>query len=400
MAKKSMTAGKTATKLVCPVCGAEFAIADHEHEAHGIVLGKDSGLGTIYMPLDKPGKNSKVNDRMQQLADKGIDTSAFFSMQINGKEELVKQSGNGISIVNEEVFDKILGSGTIRGKHLFKQHVMAQMLKYLTVRYYTNNETGFVKDKNGNYDLSGYQSHMLARGYEDTWKVLVGMLERQDAMYRNGDMKCFKEDNLWYNKVLVLKMFDDYHTQLRAIFDNARRRKCRGKEYIKFQHAGRLVPGITYAGVFIKDTHKIFVALENWRKKIVISHTPNSLYNVVREFNTVRPMLHLKRSEFAYDTKTGKIKFVEPKQCKAWQNAYKGYGAYFTMQNMILFHDCYIWEGDTHYTTERSIEKLNELAQKYMYDGYAMLGALRQFILDNKFDIEAKQAEWRAKYRK
>lgn len=399
MANKNQTAGKTATKLVCPVCGAEFAIADHEHKAHGIVLGKDSGLGTIYMPLDKPGKQSKVNDRMQQLADKGIDTSSFFSMHINGKEELIKQSGNGISIVNEEVFDKILGSGTIRGKHLFKQHVMAQMLKYLVV-HDKNNYSELVKDSAGNYDLSGYQEHMIARGYEDTWKVLVGMLERQAAMFRNGDTKCLKEDNMWYNKPLVLTMFDDYVSQLHDIFVNARRRKCRGKEYIKFQFAARLVPGITHAGVFTKDAHKIFEALERWRKTIERANTPERLYNAVRDFNNVRPELHLKKGEFAYDKEKKELKFVEVKQCKAWQNAYKGYGAYFTMQNMILFHGCYIWDGETHYTTDGSIEKLNELAQKYKHDGYAMLGALRQFILDNKFDIAAKQAEWRAKYRK
>ena len=35
------------TQVVCPKCGAEFAIAEKTHVTIGIAIGKDAGLGTI-----------------------------------------------------------------------------------------------------------------------------------------------------------------------------------------------------------------------------------------------------------------------------------------------------------------------------------------------------------------
>jgi transcription elongation factor Elf1 len=61
------------TKVMCPVCGAEFDIlAQHEHTVkNAVAIGKDSGLGTIYLPVSK---------RAEALNAAGVSTKKYFAM--------------------------------------------------------------------------------------------------------------------------------------------------------------------------------------------------------------------------------------------------------------------------------------------------------------------------------
>ena len=43
-----MSRKKQETKVLCPGCGTEFAIADKEFAATGTVIGKNSDLGTEF----------------------------------------------------------------------------------------------------------------------------------------------------------------------------------------------------------------------------------------------------------------------------------------------------------------------------------------------------------------
>jgi hypothetical protein len=85
---------------------------------------------------------------------------------------------------------------------------------------------------------------------------------------------------------------------------------------------------------------------------------------------------------------------IEP--CEEWKNAYKGYGGYFSMQNLILFHGCRIIVDGKKLSKDDSIKQLDEWADGHLNEGYWMLGALKQLIIDNGFNIERKRAEWYA----
>ena len=83
------------TKIVCPQCGAEFAIPEHEHISIGIAIGKDSGLGTICPtvvgqspePISKPKSQMKAEAKLAALKDAGVDVSNLFAM----REHLAKR---------------------------------------------------------------------------------------------------------------------------------------------------------------------------------------------------------------------------------------------------------------------------------------------------------------------
>ena len=82
------------------------------------------------------------------------------------------------------------------------------------------------------------------------------------------------------------------------------------------------------------------------------------------------------------------------KVSKTWIDAYKGAGAYYTLQNMVLYHGCKL---NTYPTSCRSLLDKNreclygDKAYEYMksllndYDNYKWVGMFRQCVKDNNF---------------
>lgn len=77
-------------------------------------------------------------------------------------------------------------------------------------------------------------------------------------------------------------------------------------------------------------------------------------------------------------------------QCPAWLSAFKGAGAFYTMQNMIRFHGCTIEGMDM----EKSEERLNEWAKQYgERSGYVLFAKMIDFIKANNFDFYKRMKE-------
>ena len=78
-----MSRKKQETKVLCPGCGTEFAIADKEFAATGTVIGKNSDLGTVYPVV--AGHNSPAGlpkgarERIEALRGAGVDVSCLFA---------------------------------------------------------------------------------------------------------------------------------------------------------------------------------------------------------------------------------------------------------------------------------------------------------------------------------
>ena len=78
---------------------------------------------------------------------------------------------------------------------------------------------------------------------------------------------------------------------------------------------------------------------------------------------------------------------------QAWKNAFKGAGAYYTMDNMIKFHDCVFYTPDLT-TKDESLSHLNRITQDLKptsrndYRYYKLYAIMREFIKDNNFSYE------------
>jgi len=344
------------TRVVCPECGAEFDIlAPHEHQADNVtVLGVDSGMGTIYLPVSK---------RAEALKKAGIDTSKYFAIPLpNGGSQWMKMGDDGKAVpadADDPIVQQIITGGTVPNKNLFRRWVMSQVFRALSEKDYNGNPVGFTK-------------WMECHGYEYSWKMLIDELHTQTKLY-GKDMENFAARNRWFNKDVAIAMAEDYIKQLR---DNALRQKthkCKGAPYIRVKGFAK--------GVFVADIDKKLVQpLRVALDAIKGSKTAKGLEIAVRSF---------------WNYACGKEWYY--KQAAAWKDAYKGAGAYFTMQNLLRFHNCRFPKDNDFYERGKSgLDMLEVAANNYAGgEGWRLFGLMKQMIDENHIDIEKKRSEWR-----
>lgn len=367
MVKTSNNAAKTAskrtanaakqqvndTKVICPVCGSEFAIGEHEHTVkNATVIGMDSGLGTVVLPVSKRGTI---------LENAGVDTTQFFSINLptGGKQWMKMQDGVPVAVsADDPVIAQIITSGTVPNRNLFRRWVMSQMFHALTLD-------------------GGITEWMRRRYYDYSWKMLVEELCVQARLIAHRDMENFEARNRWFRKSLAITMADDYIEQVRKHCASLPTRKCKGVPYIKFDRRD----------VFVSDIEKKIIApLLERRYAIMQARNAQELYEAVEVFWRGRC--------------TGSGCY---KQCAAWKDAFKGAGAYFTMQNLIRFHGCTFPKDNAFFKHGRSsLDMLEEAAAAYQNgDGWRLYALMKQMLDFNGIDIEKKIEQWHeAKKRK
>ena len=207
------------------------------------------------------------------------------------------------------------------------------------------------------------------KGYDYMWKQMEEELHAQMKMHKNGDMENFNDRNHWFNADVVYDMLCDYRYQLHLyIKHECKVKKCEGRPYKR----------ICGKNVYEFDIEReIFKPIDELKKVVKGLNSPVVLYKLVHRFNRE---MRLTRS-------------WKPRQSAAWLDAYKGSGAFFTMQNLIRYHKCRFEGMDK----ASSYSCLKGLANEYRGEGWKMIGVLRQFLKDNDIDIKKKMAEWRKK---
>lgn len=347
------------TTLVCPKCGTEFAIAEKTHVTIGISLGKDSNLGTIHPQVAKESKlPSKADERIAALKAHGVDVSGFFSIKgSDGGEYVGKMEDGKMSILadNDPIYKYILDEGDVYNWKLARRWVMSQILHMLA------NESSRWFGR-----MNSITDQIRAKGYDYMWNQMEDELYAQSQMNKHGDKENFVDRNRWFNKDVLVDMIDDYRHQLHLhIKQNVKVQNCKGVPYKR----------ICGENIFVSDIQqKLFAPIERFKERALIATNATQLYAAVRDFNKIR-----------------KTRSWKPKQSAVWLDAYKGAGAFFTMQNMIRFHKCTFPDMNKNASYKHLVSKADE----YKDEGWRMIGMLRKFLKDNNIDIEKKIAEWR-----
>ena len=349
---------KNETKVMCPVCGAEFdVLAQHEHKVkNATVLGADSGMGTIYLPVSK---------RAEALNAAGVGTKKYFSMNaLDGSECLMTYDDNGRPVPVDEsdpIIKQIIGGGTVPNKNLFRRWVMSQVFSGLSER-----------DCRG--CLIGFSKWLERHYYEYQWKMLINELHAQAKMY-GRDMENFEARNRWFNKDVAVAMAEDFIKQLREVAFAQQTRRCKGQPYIRVKGFDK--------GVFVEDIDKKLI------------HPLQSIVSNMRNCKTAEGLEQAVRN--FWNSAYGKEWIWQYKQAACWKDAYKGAGAYFTMQNLLRFHSCTFPKDNDFYKRGRSgLDCLEDAAKSYADgEGWRLFGLMKQTIMSNHIDIEAKRKEWR-----
>lgn len=376
---KSINLKKMETKIVCPQCGAEFAIPEHEHMAFATVVGKDSNLGVIHPTVvgqhtpssttitnnHSTSKQMKASEKLAALAAAGINVSNLFSMAgVTGQEVIARMDNGRLSIVPEDdpIFAAIVNNGVVPNNRLFRRWVMAQVFHMMAY-------------KNGKYGPEGFTAALNAKGFKYSWQMVVEEFRVQAKLAKN-DPENFAERNRWFDKLTVLKMCDFYLQELNKHINYlkaTRTKKCKGVPYIRLRGRNIFVSDIP--SKVINPLHKAYAAIER-------AKNATALYNGVVSFYR-----EMERSWFEYNIAI----------CPAFKDAYKGAGAYFAMKNLILFHKASFKNGCIKLGEKKSMAMLESKANEYKTEGWRLFGVMKKLIEDNNIDIVKKMREWKKK---
>lgn len=362
-----MSNKKKGTKVLCPRCGTEFATPQKGFTTVATVIGKDSGLGIVYPAVavqDTPAKPSKTaQERIDALRNAGVDVNNLFAMKGANGGEYIASNKNGRLVIlddNDPIFDHIISQGTVPNRRLFRRWVMGQMFHMMSYVPYRQIEPAGVT----------YMIHSL--GYEYQWKMLLNELHAQMKM-EGRDAMNFADRNRWFNAEVVVAMAEDYIAQLTKRVDALKERKCKGIPYKR----------INNRNIFVLDLQdKLYKPFGKAIAHIRQAKNAVQLYNAAKKFNELRIRM-------AWNTP----------QCKAWVDAYKGSGAFFTMQNLIRFHGCTaIDDNGKRLDKYQSLAFLSAKAEMYQDgEGWRLLAVLKKMLSDNNIDIKKKMSEWRRK---
>ncbi len=362
MAKKKVA---PETKVVCPACGAEFAIPEQESLVVGVVIGKDSNLGTIYPATvaqsapDTTPAQMKAEAKIEALRKAGINVDNIFSMKgVTGTEDIARMDKGQFTIIPDDdpIFAAIIKKGTVPNPRLFRRWVMSQVFHMLTYC--------------GSYRNEGVVAALNAKGYKYQWKMVVEEI-RVQAKLAVDDVENFRLRNRWFNNQSVYEMAVDYIEQLNQHIKKLKVRHCKGVPYVR----------LGSRDIFVSDIEaKIIRPLKNLSIYIASAKNPAALYAAVLKFFKFIKDTHLRN---------------DMNLAMSFKNAYKGAGAYFTMKNLILFHGAVFKNGCVKISQQKSLAMLENKANEYATEGWRLFGLMKKLINDNNIDIERKMAEWR-----
>lgn len=349
------------TKVVCPNCGAEFAIPEKSYVTTGMVIGADSNLGTISPMLagqstTKPDiKAMGADAKIEALRKAGVNVDNLFSLKnVTGKDILGRMENGSLVTVSDDdpIFKVIMDGGTIESPQLYRRWVMAQMFHMLA--------TGdFIKA-------------LQNKGYKYQWKMLADEFKAQARMAQNGDTENFEQRNLYFNKTRAYQMAQDYIDDLRKHIELLPKKRCKGVKYISLKGGDYFVEDIPT---------KITKPLTKASYQILTAKKPQDLYAAVVAFQTLVNRFWNSRNV---------------KMSPVFKDSYKGAGAYFTMRNMILYHNAKFRNNKGRFLSqENSLKHLEDKAQEYKSEGWRLFGVMKKLISDSGMDIKKKMAEWR-----
>lgn len=306
------------------------------------------------------------NKRMEALNNAGVDTSKYFTVNLpegikpGATISLVINENGQPVVVNEKkndvIANQIIADGYVRNTKLHRRFVMAQMFQMLN--YVSYDGTG-----------SGYNAYLRKMyDYKYTFNMMLEEL-RVLSKLEERDKESFEERSHFFTKDVVVYVLNDYMEKLEDYIEQLPTKKCKG---IPYKH----VKGMD---IFVDDLNKkIYEPLRECIFAIKYAKNYSQMYRLLKNFM-------LKMVKLPYDT---------PKS-KAWIDAYKGEGAYYTMKNLLMFHNCFVEVESTGlalYGT-KAVSYINSKLDEYKGEGWRMFALMKKVIASNNFDYGARMHE-------
>ena len=287
-----------------------------------------------------------MKNRFETLKANGIDTGRYFTLTVN--ETIPAGTKINISIEGNEVANKIIEDGYVRNTRLHRRWVAAQYMRML------NSDIGWNGYLNRNYGFMYTLDMML-----EEVRVLAH-LEKVDAA-------TFNERKQFFTKEVVHGVLEDYYTSMVNYIRTLPKKNCKRNPYVTLKGYGHVFCSNIEAEV-----------LEPLRRAIKMCGDSRSYAELYITFAVLRRSM----IKLPYDTK----------KSKTWVDAFQKEGAFYTLKNLIMFHNVkLVCDGRMHQTMETSMYALNENVRSY--EGYQMNAMLKATIKANNFDFARSVAD-------
>ena len=308
------------------------------------------------------------NERMAKLNGAGVDTGKYFTVNLpdglakNSTITLTINENGDYTVVNTQttendaILNQIIEDGYVRNTKLHRRFVMAQMFQMLNYVSYGG-------------DASGYNDCLrYCYGYGYTFKMMLEEV-RVLSKLEVKDAETFQERSHFFTRDVVVDVMKDYIDKLKKYVDELPDKNCKGVPY-------KRIKGIN---IFNADLDKkLYAPLRADIYKMQAAGNYTLMYKVL--FNFMKNMIKL-----PYDT---------PKS-KAWIDAYKGSGAFYTLKNLVMFHDCGIIT-EPYNVVVRGTDAVAYISAKldeYQGEYYRMFALMKKVIADNNFDFQDRMEE-------
>ena len=304
------------------------------------------------------------NERMEKLNKAGIDTGKYFTLNINENipagtkiHIVIDDNGNYVpQIINEndEIAEQIIEDGYVRNTKLHRRFVCAQMFHALNYVSYDGSESGYNACLKNMYTYQYTLNMMLEE---------VRVLSKLEVR----DKESFEERSHFFTKDVVVSVLNDYVDKLKKYVDKLPNKNCKGVPYKRAKGTNIFVANLE---------KKLYGPMRAKIREIGKASNYTQMYNLMTWF--MRDMVKL-----PYDT---------PKS-KAWIDAYKGEGAYYTLKNLVMFHDCAIEYKYEIYRRDAAMQQLKYKLEDYKGEGWRMFAFMKKVIDDNHFDFNKRMRE-------
>lgn len=296
-----------------------------------------------------------MNNRMNALVNAGIDTDKFFTVAIDknlpkGTTFKITIGEDGFPTLSkkevEEVVSKIKETGYINNYSLFRRWVMAQTFRMLN-------------------DKEGYNKALKRKPYSYQWTMLENELDAMRKIQKEDPAR-FEIRKDFFTREVIIAMFRDYQAKVREKLSYVW-----GYYTTRYHNGCSQIDAVIYSlSTRPADDYEYF-------------------YEAVRIFNR-----HVKERHVTSDVSFYKLP-DDTEKCKEWISAYKGAGAYYTLENMFKFHNCrvYICNGKYKISLTDSLITLEEERKEHKKEWYKLFGWMREVIADNHFDFNEAMAK-------
>lgn len=306
----------------------------------------------------------KKEIRMKKLKENGIDTTKYFGFAIENIEKpflltigeekyLIEQVDSCYNDYVQSLLDGI-ENNYIKNTKLHRRWVMAQTMRMLT------SPQGWNEYVNNSFQYR-YQFKMMGE-------------EFHAQNHLKSDMELFRERNQFFNKEILVSTIKDYN--------------CKLSKYIEKQKI-----------VFRKGKVTIYIPKMGYLTTEELTQEINRIQDLINKVNETNPENVAELSKIAFECYNNFINLENNTKCVKWKEAFKGSGAYYTLKNMIMFHDIKITESldealedfdKGNNKIKYQIDILNNITKNYNGEWFRLHSLLKKVISDNNFNLKER----------